>query len=248
MSIDNEADLAGLRRAGRVAALVLEAMRERVQQGVSTAELDDVANALLRVHGARSGPHIVYGFPGVTCISVNDEVVHGIPGARRLAAGDIVTLDVTIEMDGYFADTAVTVPVGDVSPRAAALIDAARAAFEKAMGVARAGTPLASMGGVIEMEVRRRGFRVFRELCGHGIGRTIHEEPQVLNYRQTGVRTRLTDGLVITVEPLVSAGGARIRTAKDGWTVRSADATLAAHHEHTLIIRSGTPEILTLAA
>jgi methionyl aminopeptidase len=248
MSIDNEADLAGLRRAGRVAALVLEAMRERVQQGVSTAELDDVANALLRVHGARSGPHIVYGFPGVTCISVNDEVVHGIPGARRLAAGDIVTLDVTIELDGYFADTAVTVPVGDVSPRAAALIDAARAAFEKAMGVARAGTPLASMGGVIEMEVRRRGFRVFRELCGHGIGRTIHEEPQVLNYRQTGVRTRLTDGLVITVEPLVSAGGARIRTAKDGWTVRSADATLAAHHEHTLIIRSGTPEILTLAA
>jgi methionyl aminopeptidase len=248
VSIDNEADLAGLRRAGRVAALVLEAMKARVEAGVSTAELDNVADALLRVHGARPGPRIVYGFPGVTCISVNDEVVHGIPGERRLVAGDIVTLDVTIELDGFFADTAVTVPVGNVSPRAAALIDAARAAFEKAMGVARAGTPLASLGAVIELEVRRRGFRVFRELCGHGIGRTIHEEPQVLNYRQAGVHTRLTEGLVITVEPLVSAGGARTRAAKDGWTVRSADATLAAHHEHTLVIRQGAPEILTFAA
>lgn len=248
MSIDNDDDLAGLRRAGRVAALALNAMHAEVRAGVSTAELDEVAAAVLREHGARSGPHVVYGFPGTTCISVNDEVVHGIPGARRLEAGDIVTLDVTIELDGYFADTARTEPVGDVSPRAQALIDAARVAFERATIAARAGAPLSRVGGTIEAEVRRRGFRVFRELCGHGIGRTIHEEPEVLNYRHDGVHTRLTEGLVITIEPLVSAGGGRTRVGADRWTVRSSDRALASHHEHTLVIRNGDPEILTLAA
>lgn len=248
MSIENEDDLAALRRAGRVAALALDAMRAEVAPGVTTAELDEVAAGVLRIHGARSGPSLVYGFPGTTCISVNDEVVHGVPGPRRIEEGDIVSLDVTVELDGYFADTAVTVPAGAASPRARALIEAARSAFERAMIVARAGNPLAGVGGTIEAEVRRRGFRVFPELCGHGIGRTIHEEPEVLNYRHPGVRTRLTDGLVMTVEPLVSAGGGRTRVDRDRWTVRSADRALASHHEHTLVIRNGEPEILTLAA
>ena len=248
MSIENDEDLAGLRHAGRVAALALDAMRAAVSPGMTTVALDDLAAEVLKRHGARSGPHLVYAFPGTTCISVNDEIVHGIPGPRRLAAGDIVTLDVTIELAGYFADTALTVPVGEASPRALALIDAARTAFERAMIVTRAGASLAGVGGTIEAEVRRRGFRVFRELYGHGIGRTIHEDPEVLNYRHPGVRTRLTEGLVITVEPLVSAGRGRTRVAGDGWTVRSIDRALAAHHEHTLVVRNGDPEILTLAA
>lgn len=248
MSIDNDEDLAGMRRAGRVAATALDAMRAHVAPGVTTAELDAVAEEVLRTHGARSGPRIVYDFPGTTCISVNDEVVHGIPGSRALHEGDIVTLDVTIELDGYFADTAVTVPVGAVSRRAEALIEAARAAFERSTLFASAGSPLARVGGSIEAEVRRRGFRIFPELCGHGIGRTIHEEPEVLNYRHPLVRTRLHEGLVLTIEPLVSAGGERTRVDPDGWTVRSADGAFAAHHEHTLVIRNGAPEILTLAA
>jgi len=248
MSIETEHDLAGLRRAGRVAALTLEAMKAGVRPGVSTAELDAIAAGVLRVHGARSGPHIVYGFPGTTCISVNDEVVHGIPGRRRLADGDIVTLDVTVELDGYFADTAVTVAVASASPRALALIAAARAAFARAIGVARAGAFVSNVGASIETEVRRRGFRVFRELCGHGIGRTIHEEPQIPNHRSHDSQLRLTDGLVITIEPLVSAGGEWTRTSADRWTVRSSDGALAAHHEHTMVIRHGKPEILTLAA
>lgn len=248
MSIDNEEDLIGLRQAGRVAARALDAMAAEVASGVSTAELDEVAADVLAGHGARSAPALVYDFPATTCISVNDEVVHGIPGARRLRAGDIVTLDVTIELDGYFADTARTLPVGEVSPRARALIDAARSAFERALLVARAGRPLAGIGATIEADVRRRGFRVFRELCGHGIGRTIHEEPEVLNYRHPGERRRLSEGLVITIEPLVSAGAGRTRLTDDDWTVRSADRALASHHEHTLVIREGEPEILTLAA
>lgn len=248
MSIDNDEQLEGLRRAGRVAALARDAMQAAVAPGVSTADLDEVASAVLRRHGARSGPNMVYDFPGVTCISINDEIVHGIPGARRLVDGDIVTLDVTIELDGYFADTAVTVPVGTGSRRNLALIEAARASFERALLAARAGAPLAGIGGTVEREVRRRGFRVFRDLCGHGIGRTIHEPPEVLNYRHPDVHTRLHEGLVITVEPLVASGIGRTRLDADGWTVRSADGMPASHHEHTLVIRGEHPEILTLAA
>lgn len=248
MSIENDEQLEGMRAAGRVAALALSAMREAVAPGVTTAELDEVAANLLRTHGARSAPRLVYAFPGTTCISVNDEVVHGIPGRRRLVGGDIVTLDVTIELNGYFADTAVTVAVPPVDARRARLIEAAEAAFARGAGEARAGRPLAAIGAAVEKEVLRRGFRIFPELCGHGIGRTIHEEPEVLNYRHASVRQRLHEGLVITIEPLVSAGSERTRVAADRWTVCSADGALASHHEHTLVVRRGTPEILTLAA
>jgi methionyl aminopeptidase len=248
VSIESDDDLEGLRRAGRVAALTLSAMREHVAPGVSTAELDDIAACLLHAEGARSAPRLVYDFPGTTCISVNDEIVHGIPGSRRLVAGDIVTLDVTIELGGYYADTALTVPVPPASGSAILLIEAAEAAFHRALGVTRAGAALSAVGAAVEDEVNRRGFRVFRELCGHGIGRTIHEDPEVLNYRHPGVHRRLNEGLVITIEPLVSAGSSRIRTDPDGWTVRSRDGALASHHEHTLVVRNGEPEILTRAA
>jgi methionyl aminopeptidase len=247
MSIESEEDLKGLRRAGGVVARAIRAMREAVHEGISTAELDEVAARVLREHGARSAPNVVYDFPGTACISVNDEVVHGVPGPRRLRGGDLVTLDVTVELDGYYADAAVTVGVPPVPELAQRLLSCAEAAFWRGAKAARAGERLSAVGGRVEAEVERRGFRVFRDLCGHGIGRTIHEEPSVCNYYDPRERTRLTEGLVIALEPLVSAGAQYTRTGPDGWTLCSADGSLTAHHEHTIVVTRGRPILLTAA-
>jgi methionyl aminopeptidase len=189
----------------------------------------------------------VYDFHGATCISINDEAVHGVPGARQLEKGDLVTLDVTVELDGYFADAAVTVGVPPVSELATRLVACAEAAFHHAAGAARAGERLAVVGGRVEAEVERRGFVVMRELCGHGIGRSIHESPSVANFYDPGERARLSEGLVIALEPIVSAGDRRTRTGKDGWTLTSADGSLTAHYEHTMVITKGRPILLTAA-
>ena len=247
MSIDSEQDLEGLKRAGRVVALALQAMREAVCAGITTAELDAIAANVLRAHGARSAPQLAYDFPAHTCISVNDEAVHGIPGARRLQHGDLVTLDVTVELDGYYADAAVTVGVPPVSDEAQRLIECAEAAFRRGASVARAGERLSRVGGAVEAEVRRRGFRVLRDLCGHGIGRSIHEDPSVPNYSYPFDRTRLTPGLVIALEPIISVSAERTRTLRDGWTISSADGSLTAHYEHTIAITRGAPLLLTAA-
>jgi methionyl aminopeptidase len=236
-----------LQRVGRVVARTLDAMRSAVRPGITTAELDDVAARIFEEHGARSGPRIVYDFPGTTCISVNDEVVHGIPGPRVLQPGDLVTLDVTAELDGYFADAAVTVAVAPARPPALELVECAKTAFTRALDVARAGARVSAIGRVVEATVRERGFSVFRDLCGHGIGRTIHEDPSVPNHFDPRARQVLADGLVITIEPLVTTGSGRSRLARDRWTVLSADGGLAAHHEHTIVIGRGAPTILTAA-
>jgi methionyl aminopeptidase len=237
----------GLRRAGHVVAQALQAMREAVREGISTAELDDIAARVLREHGARSAPHMLYDFPGTACISVNEEAVHGVPGSRQLRQGDLVTLDVTVELDGYYADAAVTVGVPPISDLAQRLLDCAEAAFWRAAKAARAGERLAVIGGKVEAEVERHGFRVFRDLCGHGIGRSIHEEPSVCNYYDPRERTRLTNGLVIALEPIISAGARYTRTGADGWTLSSADGSLTAHYEHTIVITRGQPILLTAA-
>lgn len=247
MSIDSISDLNGLKAAGRVVADALRAMKRRVAPGVSTSDLDEVAAAVLAEAGARSAPALVYGFPGTTCICVNDEIVHGIPGSRRLRPGDVITLDVTVELDGYFADAAVTVPVPPVSAVARRLCACAESAFQRGLEAATAGTQLSRVGAAIQSETERRGFRVFRDLSGHGTGRTIHEAPAVLNHFDPSATERLTDGLVITIEPLVGAGVARTRLARDGWTVRTADGSLSAHHEHTIVVTRGRPRIVTAA-
>src|SRR5580698_3180620 len=247
MSINGPQELAGMRAAGAVVCLMLGAMRSEVRPGITTAELDEVGAGVMRQHGARSAPALVYGFPGVNCISLNDEAVHGIPGKRALQEGDLVKLDVTIEKDGYMADAAITVPVGRVSSQANSLMACAERAFHQAMLVASAGFRVFEIGKMVEREVRKSGFSVVRELGGHGIGRTIHESPHVPNYPDPQARQVMNEGLVITVEPIISSGSGRVFTAKDGWTVRTGDHALSAHFEHTLVITSGAPLLLTAA-
>jgi methionyl aminopeptidase len=247
MSINGPEELESLRAAGEVVRRVLEAMKREVRPGITTAELDGIGARVIEDNGARSAPAMVYGFPGANCISLNDEAVHGIPGERRLCDGDLLKLDVTIEKDGFMADAAETVAVGAVSREAERLMSCARRAFEKAMLVARAGFRVSDIGRAVEKEVRREGFSVIRELGGHGIGRTIHEEPRIPNYADPEARQVLTEGLVITVEPIIAAGSGRALLAKDGWTMKTADRRPSAHYEHTIVIRKGAPLVLTSA-
>jgi methionyl aminopeptidase len=247
MSINGPEELAGMRAVGALVGLMLEAMKSAVRPGITTAELDEVGARVMREHGAHSAPAMVYKFPGVSCISVNDEAVHGIPGKRALGLGDLVKLDVTLEKNGFMADAAVTVPVGEVSAERKMLMACAQRAFAKAMLVARAGFRVSEIGRVIEREVRRSGFSVIRDLGGHGIGRTIHEAPRVPNYADPDAHEILTEGLVITVEPIIAAGSGRAVTARNRWTVVTADQSASAHHEHTLVITKGQPIVLTAA-
>ncbi len=245
MSIESPKDLEGLRKAGRVVAMTLRELERSVRPGITTAELDEVARRVIERDGARAAPRLVYGFPGVACISVNDEAVHGVPGERTLREGDLVKFDVTVELDGYFADAARTVPVGSVSDEASRLGECARAAFERAMGVARAGERLNAIGGAVEREVRTRGFAVVRELSGHGVGRSIHEEPTVPNFFDPREKRRLTEGLVLAIEPIVTTGSGRVRTRGDRWTIETVDGSLASHHENTVVITRGRPIVVT---
>lgn len=247
MSIETEKDLLGLLAAGKVVGMTLREMATSVEPGITTGDLDRIAALALKRHGARSAPQLFYRFPGVACISVNDEAVHGIPGKRALQSGDLVKLDLTVELDGYVADAAITVPVGSVSSRKQKLVRCAEAAFDRAMGAARTGRPLYEIGRAIETEVNRQGFTVLRELCSHGVGRKIHEDPTIPNFDDRRARRALTEGLVITVEPIISAGSDHVVTADDGWTERTEDGSLSAHFEHTIVVTRDRPMILTAA-
>jgi methionyl aminopeptidase len=245
MSADTPEQLEGLRRAGQVVAATLQLLEEAVAPGVSTAELDEIAAGFLAANGARSGPIITYGYPGWICISVDDQVVHGVPGRKRLRTGQLVTLDVAAEVDGYHADAAITVGVGKVNKRRRRLIAATRAALGAGIHAAQPGATLAQVGAAVERTARARGFHVFRELTGHGIGREMHEAPAVVNWGAPHATARLTPGLVITIEPMLTAGATRLVLERDGWTVRSADRSPSAHEEHTIMVADGGPIVLT---
>jgi methionyl aminopeptidase len=247
MSIESDADWTGLREAGRITRLTLDALQSHVRPGVTTHELDEVAAALIAEHGSRSAPALVYGFPRTVLISVNDEIVHGIPGSRRLQRGDLVKLDVTLEKNGYVADAARTVIVERGSAVAHRLARCVSDAFDAALSVARAGTKVSEIGRAVEREVHRHGFSVVRGLAGHGVGRTIHEWPTVPNEYDSRQRDVLTEGLVLTIEPMISAGSPLPVQDADGWTIRTRDRSLSAHHEHTIVITAGEPVILTTA-
>jgi len=246
MSIQSEADWRGLRRAADVARETLDALEQHVRVGITTGELDRVAAGIFARRGARSAPALIYGFPGTVLISVNDEIVHGVPGRRELQPGDLVKLDVTVERDGYIADAARSRVIEPAGEAATNLLACAVAAFEASLAVARAGNKVNEIGKVVEREVRARGFTVVRGLSGHGVGRTIHEPPTVHNHYVPS-QARLEEGMVLTIEPLISAGSPDPVQGADGWTLRTSDGSLAAHHEHTLVITTGAPILLTAA-
>jgi methionyl aminopeptidase len=245
MSIETAEELAGLRRAGHVVAEVLRELRRRVQPGVTTLDLDRLAGRVFARHGARSAPMLVYDAPSEVFISVNDAAVHGLPSRRPLRRGDVVKLDVTAELDGFYADACTTVVAGPASPRARRLIGAADAALARGLAAAVAGAPVRSISEAVSREAQARGVAVLEGLGGHGIGRTIHEQPSVPNSPDLADDAVLHAGLVITVEPILGAGGPEIRESGDGWTIRTADGALAAHTEHTIVVTDGRPLVLT---
>jgi methionyl aminopeptidase len=248
MTIRTPADLEGLTHVGRLVAETLRLLESAVRPGVTTRELDLMAERFLTGHGARSGPQRDYDFPGFVCLSVNEEIVHGIPGPRTLRAGDLMKIDVTAECDGYLADAAISVPVPPVSAMARRLVDCAREAFDAAMQATRPGAPIAGIGRAVEATARRHGFHVVRELCGHGVGRRVHEPPEIPNYDEPRCRGLLTDGLVIAVEPILAVAPGRALESNDRWTILTETGCLAVHHEHTVVVRHGGPLILTAAA
>ena len=245
MSIESAEDLKALRRVGAVVARALREVTSLVEPGVSTSDLDRVAARIFRAEGARSAPQLEYGFPGTILISVNDEVVHGIPGARRIRPGDIVKIDVTAELDGYVADAARSVCVPPITTLHRRLASTARSAFSKSLSRARAGCLVSGIGAAVETSVKEAGLSVIPTLTGHGTGRKIHEHPNILNFYHPGQRDLLTDGLVITIEPLITSGSGQVFEAVDGWTVKTADGAPSAHHENTIVVTHGDPIVLT---
>ena len=247
MTIDSPADLAGLKRIGRIVALALKDMKENVRPGITTAELDAVGQGVLDRYNARSAPRLAYNFPGVTCISINDEAAHGIPGQRKVKPGDLVNLDVSAELDGYFADAAVTVEVPPVDARRHNLVLCAQRALQQAIAAARDGQPFNAIGRVIEKEAQRDGFTTLHDLGGHGVGRGIHEDPHnIACYDNPNDRRVLRQGVVLTIEPFVTTGAQRVFTAPDGWTLKTIDGSLSAQFEHTMVITRGRPVVTTV--
>ena len=240
-----------MRAASAVVAEVLAVLRERVKPGVSTAELDALAEQLTRRRGAVPAfkGYEVGGrvFPASVCISINDEVVHGIPSADRLLHdGDIVGLDFGVSLEGYYGDAAATVPVGRVSDEAERLMSTTAAALQAGIEAARAGAHVGDISGAIQDVAEAGGYSLVREFVGHGIGRRLHEEPQVPNYRTGASGMRLKEGLVLAIEPMVNAGGPEVYVKDDGWTAATRDGRLSAHFEHSVAVTANGPYILTL--
>jgi methionyl aminopeptidase len=240
-------EIDAIARAGRVIGELFEALAERVAPGATTGEIDQFAERFILDHdGAIPAFKGLYGFPAAICASVNHEVVHGIPSVyRRLLEGDILSVDVGVKLDGWFADSARTLPVGEIDPEALTLLDVTRDALRLGIDQARPGRRLGDIGHVIQQRAEAAGFSVVRELVGHGIGREPHEDPQVPNFGAAGQGAPLQAGLVIAIEPMVNAGGSDVRTLSDRWTVVTADRRRSAHFEHTVAVTANGPRVLT---
>ncbi|MBN8489945.1 MAG: type I methionyl aminopeptidase [Burkholderiales bacterium] len=247
MTIETQDDVVALQRVGRIVALTLHSMLDAAQPGMTTRELDAIGGQLLQSHGARSAPKLSYGFPGYTCISINEEAAHGIPGDRVIRAGDVLNVDVSAELECYFADTGGTAVVPPTTPRKTRLCHAARTALAEAMKVARAGQPINRIGGTIERTAKAYGFKVIENLGSHGVGRALHEAPEHIAgyFDPTDVRI-LQEGMVITIEPFLSTRSRIVTEASDGWTLTGMRGNLSAQYEHTMIITKGDPIIVTM--
>jgi methionyl aminopeptidase len=231
---------------GVVIARLLIELERRVDPGVSTAELDRFCDGFIRDHdGAVPAFKGLYGFPGSVCISVNEEVVHGIPSRRTLREGDIVSVDVGVRLDGWCSDSAFTYPVGEVDAEASALLSTTRRCLDAAIDAAHLGNHVGDIGAAVQDLAEAAGFSVIRDLVGHGVGRDVHEEPQVPNVGKAGYGPRLQEGMVLAIEPMVSSGSHEIRTLEDRWTVVTVDGSRSAHFEHTVAITREGPRILT---
>jgi methionyl aminopeptidase len=249
MSIESSEDLIALRKIGRIVANCLQHMGTRLEPGISTQEIDEVGREYLECHGARSAPKLTYNFPGSTCISVNEEAAHGIPGARILNAGDLVNIDVSAELGGYFADTggSFIIPPGSKLKQKLCLVT--KRALELAMREARAGQKLNQIGRAIEQEARRHNFSVIENLGSHGVGRALHEEPGFIpGFYDSSDKRVLHENQVITIEPFLSTGARQVFDTGDGWTLATSKKFLTAQYEHTLVITKGMPLIMTLPA
>ena len=244
--IKSKNEIAQMREAGRIVAQFLEAIREKIKPGVSTAELDAFAYAFITKRNAKPAFKGYHGFPGSLCTSINSEVVHGIPNTKRvLHEGDIISIDVGTVYNGFVGDGAWTFPVGHISDVAKRLLETTESALMAAIEQARPGKYLEDISGAVEDYAEARGFSVVREYVGHGIGRAMHEEPQIPNYRQGKRGPQLRPGIVLAIEPMVNQGVWQTRTLRDKWTVVTQDGKLSAHFEHTVAVTEGEPEILT---
>jgi methionyl aminopeptidase len=249
MSINSEKDLTGLRKVGRVVARCLQYMQSKLEPGITTGELDAIGGKFLELYGARSAPKLTYNFPGFTCISVNEEAAHGIPGFRVLKAGDLVNIDVSAELDGYFADTGGSAIIPPELKLHQQICAAAKQALENAMCEARAGAKLNRIGYAIEAEALRNGFTVIENIGSHGVGLALHEEPGFIpGYYDQNDKRILKENQVITIEPFISSGAREVFDKGDGWTLMTKPGIFTAQYEHTLVITKGKPLIMTLTA
>jgi methionyl aminopeptidase len=240
------AELEKMRAAGKLVGQVLTALAAKVAPGVTTADLDAIAEGLIVDAGAIPAFKGYHGYPATICASVNDEVIHGIPsGQRVLQAGDVISIDVGASLGGYFGDSAVTLPVGPVSEAAATLLRVTEESLYKAIEAVRPGGRVSDVGHAVQRHVEAHGFSVVREFVGHGIGQQMHEDPQVPNYGEPGRGPRLAEGMVLAIEPMVNAGKPAVKVLADGWTAVTRDHSLSAHFEHTVAVTADGPWILT---
>jgi methionyl aminopeptidase len=244
----SQAEIEKLRRVNQLVARILAELREMAVPGVTTLEIDARAEQRLREAGALAAFKGYHGYPNTICASTNEQVVHGIPSSQKLVEGDIVSIDMGAKLDGFYGDSAVTVPIGTVSPAAAALLRATEEGLFRGIDAVKPGARVSDIGAAVQAHVEQHGFSVVREFVGHGIGTALHEEPQIANYGPGGRGPRLSEGMVLAIEPMVNAGDPGVKVLKDGWTAVTRDGSLSAHFEHTVVVTKDGCEILTLLA
>lgn len=246
MTVESEDEILHLKKIGRIVGTTLKGMMQAIEVGMTTLELDQIGAKLLQEQGASSAPQLSYNFPGATCISINEEAAHGIPGARKIQAGDVVNIDVSAELNGYFGDTGGTIVVPPSNSIKQRVCHATRIALQEAIKKARADQPINQIGKAIEKVAKRHNLKVIKNLCSHGVGRKLHEEPKsIASYFEPKDTRILKEGMVITIEPFLSTKSSNVIEADDGWTLLCSKGNISAQYEHSMVITKGMPILLT---